>query len=71
MYGTADDALLSSARAGTIGPITIVGTLTDSGNPSAYFGLVSHGTMGTVTVGGSPLTLPWLLGNIRVKAFWG
>jgi hypothetical protein len=41
-----------------------------SGAPAENYGIVSHGAIGGVWVGGSQLTLPWLFGNIAVAQNW-
>jgi hypothetical protein len=70
MFGTADDALLSLILQGSIGTLIVSGSLSGSGNPSESFGILAHQTIGNVWVGGSQLTLPWLLGNIIVQQSW-
>jgi hypothetical protein len=65
-FGNGDDTLLASTLGGAIGSIIITGTLTGSGAPAENFGIVSHGAIGNVWVGGSMLALPWTLGNITV-----
>jgi hypothetical protein len=69
-FGTADDTLLASTLGGAIGSIIITGSLTGSGVPAENYGIVSHGAIGGVWVGGSMLTLPWALGNIVVQPSW-
>ena len=70
MFGTADDALLSLALQGSIGSLIVTGSLRGSGYPAESFGIVSHQGIGGVWVGGSKLTLPWLLGNILIQQSW-
>jgi hypothetical protein len=65
-FGNGDDTLLASTLGGAIGSIIITGSLTGSGAPAENFGIVSHGAIGNVWVGGSMLALPWTLGNITV-----
>jgi hypothetical protein len=38
--------------------------------PGENYGIVSHGAIGGVWVGGSKLTLPYVLGNIIVQQSW-
>jgi hypothetical protein len=38
--------------------------------PGENFGIVSYGAIGGVWVGGSKLTLPYVLGNIIVQQSW-
>jgi hypothetical protein len=68
--GTDGDAVAASSLGGAIGSIIITGTLTGSVVPGENFGIVSHGAIGGVWVGGSKLTLPYVLGNIIVQQSW-
>jgi hypothetical protein len=70
LFGTADDALLSLALQGSIGSVIVTGSLSGSGVPAERFGILAHQTIGGLWVGGSQLTLPWLVGNITVAQNW-
>jgi hypothetical protein len=66
LFGTGDDVILSSSLQGAIASLTVVSTLTGSADPSEYFGVVAHQTLGPVTAGGIPLSSGWSLGNIAL-----
>jgi hypothetical protein len=73
-FGDHDDSLVvSSSLQGAITSLTVKGALIGSANTAGeHYGVVAHGTIGAVRVGGVKLALPWHPAgqNIVIEPTW-
>ena len=55
---------------GTIGSISVKWMVAGSANPLERYGIVANSTISRFTVGGKPIPLPWLFGNVQEAQNW-
>jgi hypothetical protein len=72
-FGDGDDSVLvSTSLEGAIKSLTVKGALIGVDGSTENFGVVADGTIGSATIGGKKVTLPYhgLIGNVVVQQNW-